>query len=106
MLLAFALLITKTTVGMTTYGYFPKGIITTFLFLSNTRNVLDNDLCRTKGLFAYDERMIYPPTGTIIALFLIVAWIYLVTVPLAIKDHEKRKRVQIVWIQKYCIVDI
>ena len=94
MLLAFALLITKTTVGMTTYGYFPKGIITTVLFLSNTRNVLDNDLCRTKGLFAYDERMIYPPTGTIIALFHIVAWIYLVTVPLAIKDHEKRKRVQ------------
>jgi len=94
MLLAFALLITKNTAGTTTYGYFPKMFVTTFLFLSNSRNVLEDGSFQSQGLFIYDDQMVFPPTGTIIALFFIIAWIYLVTAPLAIQDHEKRKRVQ------------
>ena len=96
LLLAFALLVATSEESKSEmhFDFFSKKTVESFLFVSTSKNIFSNENCRTQGIYVYDTTMISPPTGSIVALFVVLVWIYLVTVPLAIKDDNKRIRVQ------------
>ena len=96
LLLAFALLMATNDElkSETHFGFFSKETVESFLFLSTSNNILTNEKCRTQGIYVYDPAMISPPTGSVISLFVVLMWIYLVTVPLTIRDDNKRIQVQ------------
>ena len=74
LLLAFALLVatSEESKGEMDSDFFSRKTVETFLFLSTSKNIFSNENCRTQGIYVYDTTMISPPTGSIIALFVVL----------------------------------